>query len=65
MAAKPNDSRIKKNPAAAPLPPLKVRQKRPHAPKKKTDLVGFYGTFGSLQNRHACFFLAPYGGIFL
>ena len=25
---------------------------------KKTDLVGFYGTFGSLQNRHACFFLA-------
>lgn len=51
-------------PAAAPLPPLKVRQKRPHAPKRKTDLGNFYGTFGSLQNCHAYFSLAPYGGLF-
>ena len=42
----------------------KVRQKRPHAPKRKTDLGNFSGTFGSLQNCHACFSLAPYGGLF-
>ena len=53
-----------KMPAAAPLPPLKVRQKRPHAPKRKTDLGNFSGTFGILQNCHAYFSLAPYGGLF-
>ena len=54
----------KKKPAAALLPPLKVRPKRPHAPKRKTDLGNFSGTFGSLQNCHAYFSLAPYGGLF-
>ena len=41
-----------------------VRQKRPHAPKRKTDLGNFSGTFGSLQNCYAYFSLAPYGGLF-
>ncbi|ASK27146.1 hypothetical protein BG910_04790 [Neisseria chenwenguii] len=59
--AKASGSR-RKNPAAAPLPPLKVRQKRPHTPKKKTDSGGFSGIFDSLQNRHACFFLPPTAG---
>ena len=53
-----------KTPAAARYRLSKVRQKRPHAPKKKIDLGNFSGTFGNLQNCHTYFPLAPYGGLF-
>ncbi|WP_204828438.1 hypothetical protein, partial [Neisseria sicca] len=60
----PKETERKKRPPQPRYRLSKVRQKRPHAPKRKTDLGNFSGTFGSLQNCHAYFSLAPYGGLF-